>query len=558
MSNSVTDTNLKATIDTVVDLFGQPLDLWIHEAGEWHNAVHADESVLPSIKDSPQWLPLSPHPRIEPKVEEIAEGVFRFCSSIHLPAQSSDDVGHSVVVSGTVRANSCDLLSSLLRMNRERSRLKEELDSHQVGLIPHLEQISKDFEELNWLKRLSEQIELGDVYDPLFDLGKRILPELLSLIQAEGMVLVNAASMRCAQDGDQPNAGRSALWSGETLLDDAVCVDLIKQLTIFVEGGTPLLINGRESELGRHLPRSIRSCVLIPVTHRGECYGWLFAFNRDVIHVDALAHEQSRQGLIGFKEFGTAEASLMSSAAATLATHAHSAALFRERETLLIGIIRAMISAIDAKDVYTCGHSDRVATTGRLIAEQLGLSALDSERLFMSGLLHDIGKIGIPDSVLHKPGKLDEQEFAIIKRHPEIGFSILKHLPQLQHVLPGVLHHHEAVDGSGYPHGLKGDAIPLFGRILAVADAFDAMTSDRPYRSGMSVEKAVNILKDGAGTQWDARMVAAFLEVLPLIQATTPESGTRVKDLLSETNGDSSGQLAKSDLIGRAVSLLAP
>src|SRR5262249_21749123 len=162
------------------------------------------------------------------------------CSSIHVPAETTEEVGQCVVVAGTVQANSRDLLASLLHVNRERSRLNEELDSHRVGLIPHLEQISKDFEELNWLKRLSEQIELGDVYDPLFDLGKRILPELLSLIQAEGMVLVNAASVSGVHESDHVNQARSALWSGETLLEDAVCVDLVKQLTTFVEEGRPL------------------------------------------------------------------------------------------------------------------------------------------------------------------------------------------------------------------------------------------------------------------------------------------------------------------------------
>ena len=121
--------------------------------------------------------------------------------------------------------------------------------------------------------------------------------------------------------------------------------------------------------------------------------------------------------------------------------------------------------------------------------------------------------MGVPDDVLLKPGGLSESEFNLIKRHPEIGARLLKGISALEKLIPGVMHHHEAIDGSGYPCGLKGEDIPLMARILAVADAFDAMTSDRPYRSGMTVERAVSVLRSGAGTQWDARVVDAFLVV---------------------------------------------
>ena len=126
----------------------------------------------------------------------------------------------------------------------------------------------------------------------------------------------------------------------------------------------------------------------------------------------------------------------------------------------------------------------------------------------------------ISDQVLMKPGKLTEEEFAVIRMHPEIGYRILNHLPELRNILPGVLHHHESVNGNGYPMGLQGDAIPLFARILAVADSYDAMTSARPYRSAMDHEKAVTILKNGAGTQWDMAIVAAFLAAAPAITST--------------------------------------
>jgi HD-GYP domain-containing protein (c-di-GMP phosphodiesterase class II) len=137
----------------------------------------------------------------------------------------------------------------------------------------------------------------------------------------------------------------------------------------------------------------------------------------------------------------------------------------------------------------------------------------ESDRIYLSGLLHDVGKIGIRDDVLLKQGRLTEDEFAEIKKHPQIGYSIVRNLSQLEDVLPGILHHHEAMDGSGYPHGLAGDQIPLMARILAVADGYDAMTSDRPYRPGMSWDRAVAILRDRSGRQWDREVVAAFLKL---------------------------------------------
>jgi HD-GYP domain-containing protein (c-di-GMP phosphodiesterase class II) len=200
----------------------------------------------------------------------------------------------------------------------------------------------------------------------------------------------------------------------------------------------------------------------------------------------------------------------MNATAIVLAAHGRNCGLFHEKELLLRGVIRSMINAIDAKDSYTCGHSDRVAEYARLIARELSLDLNQCEQIYMTGLLHDVGKIGVPDEVLNKPGQLTDSEFELIKQHPVIGFEILKHLENLDYVLPGVLHHHEAIDGSGYPHGLQGSEIPLEARILAVADAYDAMTSDRPYRRGMPGEKAEAILRNGAGRQWDPDCVDAF------------------------------------------------
>ena len=224
-----------------------------------------------------------------------------------------------------------------------------------------------------------------------------------------------------------------------------------------------------------------------------NCFGWLVAFNH------------SRGG-----EFGTVEASLLSSVGAILGIHSGNSELYQQQREFFAGVVRALTSAIDAKDPYTCGHSDRVARVAVRLAEELGCNRKQVDTIYLSGLLHDIGKIGIDDNVLRKPGKLTEAEYEHIKTHAEIGYKILKDIKQLDDVLPVVLHHHEQWDGKGYPHGLAGDAIPQLARIVAVADAFDAMGSDRPYRKGMPDEKLDAILRDGAGKQWDAAVVEAF------------------------------------------------
>ncbi|TMU88147.1 HD-GYP domain-containing protein [Bacillus sp. BHET2] len=187
----------------------------------------------------------------------------------------------------------------------------------------------------------------------------------------------------------------------------------------------------------------------------------------------------------------------------------------QKNQQLLDQFFAVVAGTLDARDPYTAGHSKRVAEYSVLIAKQCKWLVKDIDLLNKSALLHDIGKIGIRDDVLLKEGKLTDEEFAQIKRHPTIGEEIVKGVQlteELLPILPGIKHHHERVDGVGYPDQLKGDEIPVFGRLIAVADAFDAMTSDRPYRKGMPFEKAFSILIEGKGTQWDEEFVDAFLE----------------------------------------------
>ncbi|WP_416151219.1 HD domain-containing phosphohydrolase [Salipaludibacillus sp. HK11] len=186
-------------------------------------------------------------------------------------------------------------------------------------------------------------------------------------------------------------------------------------------------------------------------------------------------------------------------------------------EQLIISFFSVFAATLDARDPYTAGHSSRVADYVVKIAKKAQFSERQVDLLKKSALLHDIGKIGIRDDVLLKESRLNDDEFDQIKQHPVIGAHILNQveLPdELKPILPGVKYHHERYDGGGYPEGLKGNEIPLFGRILGVADAFDAMTSDRPYVKGMSFDKALKIIRDGRGAQFDPYYANLFLELM--------------------------------------------
>ncbi len=169
---------------------------------------------------------------------------------------------------------------------------------------------------------------------------------------------------------------------------------------------------------------------------------------------------------------------------------------------------------MDHKDHYTRKHSEDVTTYSLHIAQAMGLSEETQRTLRIAGLLHDVGKIGVPDRILRKPGQLDEDEFAVIKQHAQLGELIIKEVPNESDVLAAVGAHHERMDGRGYPRGLRGNGIPLLGRILAVADAYSAMTTDRPYRTARSHEEAKAELLRVASAQLDEDVVSVFLSAL--------------------------------------------
>ena len=199
-----------------------------------------------------------------------------------------------------------------------------------------------------------------------------------------------------------------------------------------------------------------------------------------------------------------------------------------EYEELFIQVVESLATAIDAKDTYTNGHSVRVAEYSKEIAKRYGYDEEKQDAVFMMGLLHDVGKIGVPDSVINKPDRLTDEEFALIKTHPEVGARILSNIKKMPRLADGARWHHERYDGRGYPDGLAGTDIPEEARIIAVADAYDAMTSNRSYRRSLSQEVVRGEIEKSKGTQFDPQ----FADIM--ISMIDEDTGYRMRDSIPE------------------------
>ena len=202
---------------------------------------------------------------------------------------------------------------------------------------------------------------------------------------------------------------------------------------------------------------------------------------------------------------------LLDATADYLGAFLHNVTLYTQQREMFLGTIRALTAAIDAKDRYTRGHSERVALTASALARACGFEDEKVETVRIAGLVHDVGKIGVPGAVLRKPGRLSDSELEQIKSHPRIGHNILKDIAALKEVLPGVLYHHEWWDGKGYPEGLSGMKIPQIARILALADAFDAMSSARSYRAALSRAQVIGEITKFDGIQFDPELTKIFV-----------------------------------------------
>lgn len=265
--------------------------------------------------------------------------------------------------------------------------------------------------------------------------------------------------------------------------------------------GEPLLISdaAKDSRWSRKADKEskfiTKNMVCVPVKVKDKVIGALEVINK-----------------LGSETFVQQDLELLNALANTVGIAIDNANLYEEKRNTFLETAEALADAIDKRDPYTGGHTKRVTSYSLAMAKHLDLDPSEAENLKLSAILHDIGKIGVPDDVLRKKGKLTDKEFESIKKHPIFGYEIMSHIKSLKDVIPGMRYHHERPDGKGYPDRLQAGKIPLIARVIAIADTFDAMTSDRPYRKALTDAEALKEVRKCAGTQFDPMLVKTFLK----------------------------------------------
>lgn len=302
--------------------------------------------------------------------------------------------------------------------------------------------------------------------------------------------------------------------SGLIDIDERMAAVLHSRLVDEVAKGREALLDSEvDAPFKFNWSENIRNIIAVPLCTKEKSDSSLSHRARNDLSIIGLLVAVNR---IDKPDFDSTDIKLFTSVASNCAVFIENGGLFRDLKELFVGSLKALTSSIDAKDQYTRGHSERVALISRWIAERVSeRQPLDEEQIhtvYLAGLLHDIGKIGIDEQVLRKNGKLTPEERECIQRHPSIGASILRGIKQMRDIVPGVLCHHERIDGTGYPDGLHGDEIPLIGKIVGLADSFDAMTSRRVYRDALSIEHALDEIRRGLGSQFDQTVGTVFLE----------------------------------------------
>jgi HD-GYP domain-containing protein (c-di-GMP phosphodiesterase class II) len=380
---------------------------------------------------------------------------------------------------------------------------------------------------------------------------QRILEAAHELMSVQALVWVPS----------QPDA--QVLVQGEARLAPSDCRQLANYLARSIDSKSsgPVVINNvQEHSWGAGFPHVVS--VMGFRVHDQRLAGWVIAINkRPSCRDSALAagpNEETPTSSLGPKrepssstEFRRSDAAILTPFVGALEMYERGSRRYQDLKNLLVGLTRSLTSALDTKDSYTYGHSERVARIAVELGREMGMSDDELGDIYLAGLLHDVGKIGIRDAVLGKAEPLTPEEFEHIKQHVTMGYAILADLGQIRNLLPGVLYHHERYDGAGYPDGLVGEAIPLLARILAVADAYDAMSTTRPYREALACRKVEEILLEGAGKQWDRRIVEAFMRSRHKVHAIRQRGvGESLRQAIE-------GALRKGDIsyIGESVSM---
>ncbi|MHC4715664.1 MAG: HD domain-containing phosphohydrolase [Planctomycetota bacterium] len=373
--------------------------------------------------------------------------------------------------------------------------------------------LANTYEELSMLYRISGSMKVTQSCQEFFD---NICQELLEVMHLQAAAVL--LSRR-----EHSNSADQVVCAGDWPLSEGQLTQVFRRyLSPRLAASRRAMVDNQFASSASHLGEKveqIRTLIAVPLMSADNFKGVLVGVNK----------------LTG--EFDTIDLKLISSISSQAAVFLENYHLYEDLQDLLMGMLHALTASIDAKDPYTCGHSRRVALVSRKLAEMSGFDAQRAGRMYLAGLMHDVGKIGMPESVLCKNGRLTEEEYGKVKQHPGVGAGILSGIRQMQDVVPAILYHHERPDGRGYPDGLSGREIAIEALIVGLADSFDAMTSSRTYRNAMPLEAVVAEIRRCSGTQFDAHLVelllgldlAAFLDELRRASAADVELAEGVK-----------------------------
>jgi HD-GYP domain-containing protein (c-di-GMP phosphodiesterase class II) len=446
------------------------------------------------------------YPDKKDKSQDDSSAASRYVSSVLVPLTGEKkQTGVAVVI---------DLGNTPDMNNQQQSHLFSELLRLFVGKftagrksVEQMDMISSElaqtYEELVLLYKISTNME---IVEPDANFLQMACDSLTEIVGVEGIAIL--------QEKTVDDKSRFVLVAGAGVIDidDRTILLLHSRLQEELNKGKEVLLDSDfDASFKYEWPKNIHNIIVVPLTSKVKTHpsqdtgntariiGMLVAINR-----------------LGKPDFDSTDAKLFTSVASECAVFVENNRLFGDLKELFIGSLKALTRSIDAKDRYTRGHSERVGFISKWIAEQLaedeGLDQEQIQKIYLAGLLHDIGKIGIDEKLLCKVGRLTAKEKNRLRMHPSIGANILSGIRQMRDIIPGVLNHHERVDGEGYPAGLKGDQIPLMGKIVGLADCFDAMTSERVYKDTVSVDKAIAEIENRLGTQFDGKVAAAFLK----------------------------------------------
>jgi len=411
---------------------------------------------------------------------------------------------------------SVEILAEMLGFLSESFDVAENCEAQIEEISNELSQV---YEELVLLHKLSNNMLVNESDNNYFQIACDSLTDIISV---EGIAILVQSPLQ--------NGSGLKLVAGAGLIqiDDHMSHLLYDRLEQEIARGRQALLDSEvDSPFRYQWPSHIRNIIAVPLCGKDESRSDAL---KNLERLSMQDSDKDEEILVSSRpiglmvavnqldkpDFDSIDVKLFNSVATSCAVFMENGRLFNDLKGLFIGSLKALTSSIDAKDKYTRGHSERVGYISRWIAEQLSRKKLiekeQIDKIYLSGLLHDIGKMGISEVVLRKKAKLSSEEFAHIKLHPSIGAGILSEIRQMREIVPGVLYHHERQDGKGYPDGLTGDQIPLMAKIIGLADSFDAMTSRRVYRRALTVEESLDQIRDGLGTQFDETVGKAFLD----------------------------------------------